>query len=115
MVIPMQEHDGETDVTITVRMDRELAADLQGIASERHQDIGEIVLLFSREGVVRHQGNVCRVCSTHNSPGARFCQECGRALFAEGERMIVEGLRDARDSPEYQYLLQILRRDLGLK
>jgi hypothetical protein len=110
----MSENAERQDETISIRLDRELADELDRISRDRHQTLGEIVVQFTRDGVERDRRNTCRACSAPNRPGARYCQACGRALFAEGEEKIVEGLRDARGSPEYQHLLKLLRRDLGL-
>lgn len=55
----------------------------------------------------------CPRCSQINPPGSRWCSLCGMALTGDAITAKDTAIAMARNSPEYQDLLEQLRNDLG--
>ncbi|MDI6720391.1 MAG: ribbon-helix-helix protein, CopG family [Methanomicrobiales archaeon] len=89
--------------------------DLDRIAAERNLSRSGAVRSAIEEFIERDKRNVCVFCGSPNRPGSRYCCFCGRAITREGAEEIDEALRGVRETSEYQKILRILRRDLGLE
>ena len=57
----------------------------------------------------------CPGCKVISPPGKTFCADCGRALTEEAAAKVMSKEEYAQRSPEYQKLLESLRRDLNIR
>jgi integrase/recombinase XerD len=56
----------------------------------------------------------CPSCFTVNAPTSNFCNRCGRPLTVEVKEGLEDKLSLARNSPDYQRILAMLKKDLNL-
>lgn len=56
----------------------------------------------------------CPACFTVNAPTSNFCNRCGRPLTVEVKEDLEDKLTLARNSPDYQRILGMLKKDLNL-
>ncbi|MFA5407181.1 MAG: zinc ribbon domain-containing protein [Bacilli bacterium] len=55
------------------------------------------------------RGHVCDRCHARVAPEARFCPQCGHPLTEEAAGEMDAAIREARASPEFRRLLELLR------
>ena len=77
----------------------------------RHYNITDKGSILKEE---RMEPRECPACFTVNAPTSNFCNRCGRPLTVDVKEDIEDKLILARNSPDYQRILGMLKKDLNL-
>jgi predicted amidophosphoribosyltransferase len=94
---------------INVTMPRDTADEIKRIAEERHMSVSGLVSGVCGAYVEHVRGHVCDRCHARVAPEARFCPQCGHPLTEEAAGEMDAAIREARASPEFRRLLELLR------
>lgn len=90
----------------------DIVEEIKRIAEERRMSVSALVAEICTEYVEHIRSCVCTRCLMQVAPDARFCPRCGHPQTQDAVDEMDEAIREARASPEFRKLLEMLRAEI---
>lgn len=107
----MRERTGRATITFP----KSILTRIDEMASHRHRSRSSVVVEACRVFIEAEEIDKCNHCGYINSLDARFCGNCGRPLDIKTAGELFEAMETAKQCPEYQHLLRMLKKDLEIE